>query len=627
MEMDKNTIIGLVLIMVIFTVWQVGFAPSTEDLARQEQITDSLNRVEQLRMEEIDEAPRAAPVDLSGLTDSARQARFNGNFGEFSAAAAGEQKDVVLENDLMKATFDTKGGFIKQVELKTYFKVTENEDGSKNKLPLVLLEDEKNRFEYTLPVNGVSGEGLKSSNLYFTPTIEGQTLIMRAATGNGGYFEQRYTLEDSTYLMDYDLRFEGLNSVLANNGAPIALQWDTYLDKIEKNSNYESTLSTMYFHEMDEGTDYCSCTSSDTEELDAEARLKWVAGSQQFFTSALIADDGFAPGATLSTEAYDLDTSEDLKKVSASLSIPVGGSNSEIVGMQLYVGPNEFDRLRAIGYEMSDVISFGWSFFGTINRWIIRPLFDFLSSFIGNMGVAILVLTLIVKFTVFPLTYKMLVSNVKMQVLKPELEKMKAKHKDDSQAQQVQQMKMYQEYGASPLGGCLPMVLQMPIWFALYRFFPASIAFRQKDFLWADDLSTYDVLTTIPDWIPFLDGHLSLFAILWALTTVIYAYYNSMHMDYSAQPMMKYFQYVMPILFLGFFNSFASGLTAYLLFSNTFNIAQTIITKNFLIDHDKLKAKMDANKKKPKKKGGFSQRLQDALKEQQAQQGKDGKKK
>jgi YidC/Oxa1 family membrane protein insertase len=627
MEMDKNTIIGLVLIMIIFTVWQVMIAPSPEDIAQQEQMADSLSRVEELRMEEIAEAPKAAPVDLSGLTDSARQARFSGNFGEFSASAAGEQKDVVLENDLMIATFDTKGGFIKQVELKTYFKVTENEDGTKNKLPLVLLEDEKNRFEYTLPVNGVSGAGIKSSELYFTPELQGQTLVMRAPTGNGGYFEQRYTLKDSTYLMDYDLRFEGLNTVLANNGAPIALQWDTYLDKIEKNSSYESTLSTMYFHEMDEGTDYCSCTSSDVEELDTESRLKWVAGSQQFFTSALLANDGFAPGATLTTENYDLDTSEDLKKVSASLSIPVGGSNSEIVGMQLYVGPNEYDRLQDIGYGMSDVISFGWSFFGTINRWIIRPLFDFLSSFIGNMGIAILVLTLIVKLLVYPLTYKMLVSNVKMQVLKPELEKMKAKYKDDAQAQQVQQMKMYQEYGASPLGGCLPMVLQMPIWFALYRFFPASIAFRQENFLWADDLSTYDVLTKVPEWIPFLDGHLSLFAILWALTTVIYAYYNSMHMDYSSQPMMKYFQYVMPILFLGFFNSFASGLTAYLLFSNTFNIAQTIITKNFLIDHDKLKAKMDANKKKPKKKGGFSQRLQDALKEQQAQQAKDGKKK
>ena len=623
MEMDKNTIIGLVLIMVIFTVYQVVLAPSPEDIARQEQMADSLKRVEELRvLEAANPSPQAAPVDLSGLTDSARQARFSGNFGEFAAAAAGERKDVVLENDLMKATFDTKGGFIKQVELKTYFKITENEDGSENKLPLYLLEDEKNRFEYTLPVNGVSGAGIKSSDLYFTPEIQGQTLIMRAPTGNGGYFEQRYTLTDGTYLIDYDLRFEGLNSVLANNGAPISLQWDNYLDNIEKNASYEASLSTMYFHEMDEGTDYCSCTSSDTEELDEEVRLKWVAGSQQFFTSALLADNGFAPGATLSTESYDVDTSEDLKKVSASLSIPVGGSNSEIVGMQLYVGPNEFDRLRAIGYDMSDVISFGWSFFGTINRWVIRPLFNFLSSFISNMGIAILVLTLIVKLLVYPLTYKMLVSNVKMQLLKPELEKMKAKYKDDQQAQQVQQMKMYQEYGASPLGGCLPMVLQMPIWFALYRFFPASITFRQENFLWANDLSTYDVLTKIPEWIPFLDGHLSLFAILWALTTVIYAYYNSMHMDYSSQPMMKYFQYVMPILFLGFFNSFASGLTAYLLFSNTFNIAQTIITKNFLIDHDKLKAKMDANKKKPKKKGGFSQRLQEALKEQQAQQAK-----
>lgn len=622
MEMDKNTIIGLVLIMVIFTVWQVMIAPSPEDIARQEQMADSLKRVEELRMIEVAEAPQAAPVDLSGLTDSARQARFSGNFGEFAAAAAGERKDVVLENDLMIATFDTKGGFLKQVELKTYFKITENEDGSENKLPLYLLEDDKNRFEYTLPVNGVSGAGIKSSDLYFTPEIQGQTLVMRAPSGNGGYFEQRYTLKDGTYLMDYDLRFEGLNSVLANNGEPISLQWDNYLDNIEKNASYEASLSTMYFHEMDEGTDYCSCTSSDTEELDKETRLKWVAGSQQFFTSALLADNGFAPGATLSTESYDVDTSEDLKKVSASLRIPVGGSNSEIVGMQLYVGPNEFDRLRAIGYDMSDVISFGWSFFGTINRWVIRPLFNFLSSFIGNMGIAILVLTLIVKLLVYPLTYKMLVSNVKMQLLKPELEKMKAKYKDDAQAQQVQQMKMYQEYGASPLGGCLPMVLQMPIWFALYRFFPASITFRQENFLWANDLSTYDVLTKIPEWIPFLDGHLSLFAILWALTTVIYAYYNSMHMDYSSQPMMKYFQYVMPILFLGFSNSFASGLTAYLLFSNTFNIAQTIITKNFLIDHDKLKAKMDANKKKPKKKGGFSQRLQDALKEQQAQQAK-----
>ena len=629
MEMDKNTIIGLVLIMIIFTTWQVAFAPDPAELAEQAATEQPVDETATPAENTASAAPVYTPEQVAGLTDSARMARFGASYGDFAPAAAGVDEEVTIENDLMRVTFATKGGFIKRAELKTYFKITENEDKSENKQPLYLLNDERNRFSYTLPVNGVSGAGLQTSDLYFTPTVEGNTVVMRAPTANGGYFEQRYTLNDGTYLLDYDVRLEGLNSVLAANDGALNLRWDTYLDKIEKNSSYEASLSTMYFHELNEDTDYCSCTSSDVEDVDEDQRLKWVAGSQQFFTSALFSDEGFGGGAKLSTELpADVEAASYLKKVSASLNVPVGGSNSENIGMQLYVGPNEFDRMRAIGYEFSDVISFGWSLFGTINRWIIRPLFDFLAGFIGNMGIAILVLTLIVKLLLYPLTYKMLVSNVKMQLLKPELEKMKAKYKDDSQAQQMQQMKLYQEYGASPLGGCLPMVLQMPIWFALYRFFPASIAFRQENFLWANDLSTYDVIATIPDWIPFLDGHLSLFAILWAVTTVIYAYYNSRHMDYSAQPMMKYFQYVMPILFLGFFNSFASGLTAYLLFSNTFNILQTIVTKNFLIDHDKLRAKMEANKKKPKKQGGFTARLQEALKEQQAQQAaqKKGKK-
>jgi len=623
MEMDRNTVIGLVLILAIFSVWQIMIAPSAEDLETQQRYQDSIATLNQAELAPapVTEAAAFTPVELEGLTDSARTAKFGSEFGAFSSAAIGEEKEITVENDLMIVTFNTKGGSIKQVELKEYFKITQNEDGSENKLPLYLMEDQKNRFEYILPVNGVTGTGIKSSDLYFEATVEGQTLVMRAPASNGGYFEQRYELHDSTYLMDYDLRFEGLNQVLAHNET-IQLQWDNHLDKIEKNSQYEASYSTMYFKPLDESSSYCSCNGSDTEEV-PEEKLKWAAASQQFFTAALIADDAFAPGSHFATVAPDdLDQSIDLKQVSATINISVGKSASEVIGMQFYVGPNEFDRLRAIGYDMTDVISFGRSIFGGINRWVIRPLFNFLSSFIGNMGIAILVLTLIVKLLVYPLTYKMLVSNVKMQVLKPELEKMKAKLKDDSQAQQVQQMKMYQEYGASPLGGCLPMVLQMPIWFALYRFFPASIEFRQESFLWATDLSTYDVLTAIPEWVPFMQGHISLFAVLWAITTVIYAYYNSKHMDYSAQPMMKYFQYVMPIMFLGFFNSFASGLTAYLLFSNTFNIAQTIITKNFLIDHDKLKAKMDANKKKPKKTTGFSARLQDALKEQQKQQAK-----
>ncbi|WP_231915341.1 membrane protein insertase YidC [Lewinella sp. 4G2] len=618
--MDRSTIIGLVLILGIFAVWNFVVAPSQEEIDAQQRYQDSiaaLNEAALIAPEEV--APAFTADEVSSIDDSTRQAQFGATFGQFASSAVGTDETVTLENDLMIVTLATKGGHIKQVELKEYAKIIEDEEGNESKLPLYLLEDERNRFEYTLPAVGVAGEGIKTSALYFTPEVSGNTISMRARTSTGGYFEQRYTIKDGTYLLDYDVRMEGLGQALNTQGGALTLQWDNYFDKIEKNSQYEANYSTMYFKPIDDGTDYCSCTSSDTEEVE-EQRLKWIAGSQQFFTSALIANDGFAKGAVLETETYDdVDVAENLKKVSARVQLPVTNPNSDIIGMQLYVGPNEFDRLRAIGHDLSDVISFGQSIFGAINRWVIRPLFQFLSSFIGNMGIAILVLTILVKLLVYPLTYKMLVSNVKMQLLKPELEKMKAKHKDDAQAQQMEQMKMYQEYGASPLGGCLPMVLQMPIWFALYRFFPASIEFRQENFLWANDLSTYDVLTKIPEWIPFMQGHISLFAVLWAVTTVIYAYYNSKHMDYSAQPMMKYFQYVMPLLFLGFFNSFAAGLTAYLFFSNTFNIAQTIITKNFLIDHDKLKKKMNANKKKPKKKSGFSARLQEALKEQQRQ--------
>ncbi|THH34962.1 membrane protein insertase YidC [Neolewinella litorea] len=629
MEMDRTSIIGIVLIMLLFLGWQYVAAPSAAEIELEQRYQDSIAALSETQLRAPEEREgEPVTVDPSSLTDSARVAQYGGRFGAFAASAVGTDEDVVLENNLIKLTLSTKGGSIRQAELKNYDKVVEQHGKEEVHLPLLLLEDEQNKFEYILPVNGVAGEGVRTSDLYFTPTVEGNTVILRAAVDGGGYLEQKYTLPDDTYLIDYDVRFERLNNVLANTNGTVQLYWENHLDKIENNSQYEANYSTLYYKPVDDDTDYCSCTSDDTEELDDQP-LKWVAGSQQFFTSALIADDRFSSAVLTTIADTDRLQDDELKVLISNLNLPVGNSPSETFGMSFYVGPNEFERLRAIGYDLSDVISFGSSIFGSINRWIIRPLFNFLSGFIGNMGIAILVLTLLVKMLVYPLTYKMLVSQSKMQVLKPEIDKLKAKHKDDAQAAQMETMKLYQEYGASPLGGCLPMVLQMPIWFALYRFFPASITFRQENFLWANDLSTYDSVLRLPEWIPFMQGHLSLFAVLWAVTTVIYAYYNSRHMDYSAQPMMKYFQYIMPLAFLGFFNSFAAGLTAYLFFSNVFNILQTLITKNFIIDNEKLRAKLDANKKKPKKKSGFSARLQEALKEQQraqaAAQAKKGK--
>ncbi|MEO0628437.1 MAG: membrane protein insertase YidC, partial [Bacteroidota bacterium] len=480
---------------------------------------------------------------------------------------------------------------------------------------LILLDDEDNKCEYELPVANTPNGVVRSSELTFSPVAQDdKSITLRATASNGGYFEQKYSLADSSYIIDYDLSFSNLQQVFANNASSIKLYWEDHLEKIEKNAQYEANYSSVYFKPVDDDPDHCGCMSDDVEEL-GDQKIKWFSHTQQFFTSALFADDRFQNGR-FETRVLTPEE-EDLKVLVSNVGIPYGRSANEQFGMSFYVGPNEFDRMRAIGDGFTDVIPYGSSIFGAVNRWIIRPMFNFLNSIIGKAGISILVLTLLVKLMLYPLTYKSLVSNMKMQVLKPEIEKLKKKMGDDKQALQMETMKLYGEYGASPLGGCLPMVLQMPIWIALYRYFPAAIEFRQESFLWATDLSTYDSILALPEWVPLMQGHLSLFALLWAITTVIYAYYNSKHMDFSAQPMMKYLQYFMPIIFIFFFNSFAAGLTCYLLFSNLFNIGQTIVTKNYLIDQDKLLTKLQANKAKPKKKTGFRARLEEAMKEQE----------
>ncbi|MCO6488607.1 MAG: membrane protein insertase YidC [Phaeodactylibacter sp.] len=616
--MDRNTIIGLTLIFILLLVWQQVMQPTEEEILEQQQRQDSIEAVQQRQdsLEEIEEDTTSALEVVETQGDSLRLLRRQAAYGPFSGAAAGTARDVVLENDLFRVTFSTKGGRIREALLKNHNKVVGNEKGKDVKAPLSLLENEKNKFEYFFPVANLPAGGVSSGDLYFEVVkSDGQSVTFRAAADNGGYFEQSYRIAEGTYNIDYDIRLENLNSVISNNADEIRLNWVNYLGKLEKNTTYERRYSTVYFKPVEEDPDYCSCTSDDKEEVTGQ-RVKWVSNANQFFNSTLIADDAFN-SAILETKMLP-EEAEDLKLLVSQISIPYNHSASETFAMEFFVGPNEFDRLYAMGNSLQDIIPFGWSIFGTINRWVIRPLFSFLSSFIGSKGIVILFLTLIVKILLYPLTYRMLYSQSKMGALKPRLEGMKDKFKDDPQAQQMETMKLYREFGVNPLGGCMPMVLQMPIWFALYRFFPASIEFRQAGFLWADDLSSYDVFVNLPFELPFnMGAHISLFTLLWAVTTLIYTYYNTRHMDMSANPAMKYMQYIMPVMFLGFFNTFASGLTCYLLFSNLFNIAQTIVTKNYIIDNEKIEKELEAYRKKPKKKGGFQQRLEAALKEQQ----------
>ena len=610
--MDKNSIIGIVLIFMILMGYNYITAPSQQQIDEQKRLNDSTRVAQELIEIEPTELIKTTEVEEI-IPDSVRAARAQQKYGSMAALYDGEENISVLENDVFIINFTNKGGRINSVELKNYMKNVDDRKKPHAQEPLYLLEDEKNKFEYIIPFPSAPGGEIITSQLFFTPVVKNNTVTFTANI-DGGSIEQIYSIDPDTYEIKYDLKLSGMSDKIARNAKGVTLNWVNYLDKIEINHNFERFYTSVYFKEVDETPDYCSCRSDDEESVDGG--IKWVSHTNQFFNTSLVSQNAFAQG-DFTTEMMDEEDS-DLKKLTTTLSLPFSGGTTEQYSMRLYTGPNEFNTLAEFSPGLENIIPYGWSIFGTINRWVIRPSFDFLSKFIGSKGIVILLLTFIIKLILFPLTYKMLYSQQKMAALKPRLAKLKEKLKDDQQAYSMEQMKLYKEYGASPLGGCMPMILQMPIWYALFRFFPAAIDFRQEGFLWATDLSSYDVAFWLPFELPFNFGaHLSLFSILWAITTVIYTYYNTKHMDMTANPAMKYMQYAMPVMFLVFFNNYASGLTCYMFFSNLLNITQTIVTKNFIIDSDKIEQELKAYKKKPKKKGGFQDRLAKVLEDQQ----------
>ncbi len=621
MEEKQNwsSIVGMMLIFVLMYIWMTWFGPKIEPQ----------NQVQQPVQTELAQTNQTAT--LSGPSENRNQdaadiAANAARYGAFAVSAVGTEEEAVLENHLVKIAFSSKGGRIKYVMPKNFQKVSVDSTEVESKSQLYLLEDSKNKFDLMLPVSGASTEYVPSGDLYFTPTVQGNTVSFRAAAGDGRYLEQTYTLHPDNYELNYQVRLQSLDGVLRTPA--IKLHWENYLDKLEKNQDYERMYSSVYFKEAGADVDYCNCQKNDQIALGSKS-VDWVSHTNQFFNTSLMAK-GFAFSDFVGETVVMDNIQPDLKLLKTDVTIPFSSSQSDLKEMTIYTGPNEFKRLKAYKRDLEDIVPFGSSIFGTINRWLILPIFTFLLQFIGNKGAVILLLTIIVKALVFPLSYKMIHSQAKMTALKPHLDALRKKHGDDQQAMSMETMKLYGEYGVNPMGGCLPVLLQMPIWFALYRFFPASIEFRQAGFLWATDLSSYDAALHLPSAIPGLGSHLSLFTVIWVVTTLWYTWYSMKQMDAStmnANPAMKYVQYAMPIIFLFFFNRFASGLTAYLAFSNLINIGQTIFTKNYLIDHDKIKAQLEKNKAEPKKKSGFRAKFEEMMKEQQRLQEEAAKKK
>ena len=614
--MDRQQLIGLLLIFALIFVFSWYNRPDEAALGTT-MTTDSLVVDDTTSgMGEPSATTEYPAGDQPVVRDSMVNLQQQLLYGDFYPAASGEEQFYTLENDRLRLRFSNKGGRIVEAWLKNYKRVEEGSRHEEIKLDLFLMNHPLSRFGYLLPSRNIKDGVLNTGELYFDAGSSENEIVFTATSATGAMFRQVYRLTDNPYVVDYRVETDKLDLFVDRNTTRIELNWTEYLNKLEKNDKFEKTYATLQYKLAGEGPDYCKYTGDDTDDLTGK-QVEWISNSNQFFSSVLLPAEGtFLQGGLFSVEMAE-DEASYLKETKTQVFLPIGAGGSQAFDMSLYIGPNKYDRLKSFGNGLEETINFGRSVFGTLNRWVIRPLFLFFLNLTNSAGMAILLLILLVKTALYPLTYKMLKSSAKMAALKPEITQIKEKHKDDNQTIQMKTMEMYRKFGVSPFGGCMPMILQMPIWFALFRFFPAAFEFRQRSFLWATDLSSYDALFHLPFDIPMFGGHLSLFALLWTISTLLYTYYNSQNMDMGNNPAMKYMQYFMPVVFIVFFNNYASGLTAYMFFSNLINVLQTILTKRFIFDDAKIRAELELKKDKPKKRNSFSQRLEEAMKQQQ----------
>lgn len=599
--MDKNQLTGLVLVSLLVFLYFHFFAPEPIPVEEKEE-----TRTTQLVTPDQREEASAVREDTTTLPDSIQNLENQARYGAFAAGAGGAEEEVVFENELVELTLSTQGGNIKKVLLKNY----NTFDGK----PLVLLDEESNRFDFI--VNSEKGP-VNLSDLYFQPSSTGAAVAAEDTVSiaftldldNGRKITKTYTLSGDSYLLGLDVQMEGMNQVV--QGENMVFHWKNHLISQEEHIELGRQVTTVNYYLTDGESDNLSPASTEREEAEVTTPIKWVTFKQKFFTSGIIASDQFS-GGQFSSEVDPAD-SNTVKTTEMTLNMPISGLQAGTDDFTFYFGPNNYQILKKVTPGFSENVNLGWGPLSWINKFLIIPIFNWLENFIGNYGIIILILVVIIKLLLAPLSYKSFLSMAKTKVLKPELDEIKAKYGDDMQKAQSAQMQLYQKVGVNPLSGCIPMLLQMPILFAMFYFFPNSIELRQEPFLWAKDLSTYDSILNLPFTIPFYGSHVSLFCLLMTLSQLIYTWSNSQMT--TVQGPMKTMQYIMPVAFLFFLNSFPAGLTFYYFVSNIFTIGQQAVIKRF-VDEDKIRKVLEENKKRNvgKKKSKFQQRLEEAMK-------------
>jgi YidC/Oxa1 family membrane protein insertase len=619
-KFDVNSFIGMILLGGIIFWWMSTQEPAID-------ATNDTTDTEIVASPESNNNTSNAFVNNTVVeNDSIKQRNLKNQLGAFAESAINASEGFsVLENEVVKLTINNKGGQIKEALVKN-FKTYDS-------LPLYLIKD--NNASFNINFGTTDNRILNTKDLFFAPTIttngDIQIVSMKLKVSETQFLEYRYEMKPKEYMVNFSIRSQGLSNVI-NRANPINLDWSLKAYRNEKSMKTENTMYTNFYYKAADEVDYINAGKSEVlNDVD------WVAYKQHFFATNLLSDTPFNNATITST---DLVLNEEIDTVFTKrfeLKTPLELSNGELnYNMKWFYGPNDYNLLTTYeGTDLADSADLGWGIFGFLNRTVFYPVFNFLQGFLSNFGLIIILMTIVVRLIMSPLVYKSYLSSAKMKVIRPELTALNEKYpgKENAMKRQQETMAVQRKAGVSMMSGCIPALLQMPVFFALFKFFPTNISLRQEGFLWANDLSSYDMIFQLPFTIPFYGDHVSLFPILASVAIFFYMKMNQSQQANMQAPtqegmpdmgkMMKYMIYFSPIMMLFFFNNYASSLSLYYFISNLLTIAIMLVIKNYVIDEDKIHAQIEENKKKPeKKKSKFRQKIDDAMKQAQEQQKK-----
>jgi len=608
-KFDINTVIGYVLIVGLL-IWMIYTQQAEQAEVQPEQDTTESVEAQPKPTKQEPQNTLTEKTIQTQVDDSTRNNQLQTLKGSFDYANINASEGITaIENELLQLKVANKGGQVIEAKLKSF-------DTYKGE-PFFLVKD--SNADFNLQFQNASGQLINTTDYYFTPeltqTDNGQRLSMKLKVSEDQYLEYVYQMNPDDYMLDFEIYSRGLKEVIDPSQKP-QLRWFLKGYRNAKSISYENRYTEIVYQYDGDKDDYTGQGDVAEEE---DAKVDWIAYKQHFFTSILLNDQPFEKAKMISTNLVKDEQIDTLYTKSFESKMPIQLKNGEFAeSMNFYYGPSDYKVLDAYDRNLKEVVPTGWGIFGWINENIFIPFFGILSGFLPSYGLAIILMTIVVRIVLSPVLYKSYLSQAKMKVIRPEVTEINEKYKDNAMKRQQETMALYSKTGVSPMSGCLPALLQIPVFYALFQFFPSAFELRQKSFLWAEDLSSYDSIATLPFNIPFYGDHVSLFPIL---ASIAIFFYMMMTTGQNAQPTqpgmpnMKIIMYISPLVMLIFFNNYASGLSLYYFISNLITIGIMLVIKNYIIDDKKILAKIEANKKKPKKKGKFAKKMQEIMKQ------------